>query len=430
MKKTVISLMLIIIFLASNGQNHYSISEKKRLDKRKLDKIHEHIVDNIKTGSIPGAVVLVAQKGKILHYEATGYSDIESGKVLTKDNVFRMASMSKPITGVAVLLLIDQGKISLNDPLSKYIPQFKNMRVATTKKHTSEQDYQPDPNAPADRVSSMVRYNTVPANREITIKDLLTHSSGIGQGQISSSEIYKIPREIYENLAVYIPKLANAPLEFQPGTSTGYSPLSGFEILGRVVEVVSGETLDKFLSNHLFKPLEMKNTGFGNFQKSVSKKIPVMYKRTDKGLIRDTVQQSTFIDSVYFSGAAGMVSTIEDYYHFAQMLMNGGTYKGKRIISREIINQMSTPQLSDTIKYFSSDQTWGLSVRVVTSDNGSAAPLTKGCFGWSGAWGTHFWIDPVHKIVAIYMTNVSNIGGAGANTARELERDVMNALIE
>lgn len=430
MKKTVISLMLIFGFLASNAQNHFSISEKQKLDEGKLNNIHEHIVDNIKTGSIPGAVVLVAQNGKIIHYEATGSSDIESGKFLTKDDVFRLASMSKPITGVAVLLLIDQGKISLNDPLSKYIPQFKNMRVATANKISREKDYQSDPNAPAGGVSSVAKYNTVPANREITIKDLLTHSSGIGQGKISSSEIDKISRSTYKTLAVYIPKLANAPLEFQPGTLTGYSPLAGFEILGRVVEIVSGERLDKFLSNHLFKPLEMKNTGFGNFPKSVWKKIPVMYKRTDKGLIRDTVQQSTFIDSIYFSGAAGMVSTMEDYYHFAQMLANGGMYKGKRIISREIINQMSSPQLSDTIKGFSPGQIWGLSVRVVTSDNGSASPLPKGCFGWSGAWGTHFWIDPVHKIVALYMTNVSNIGGSGADTARELERDVMNALIE
>ena len=430
MKKTVISLMLIIGFLASNAQSQYSVAGKQRLDEGKLNKIHEHIVANIKSGSIPGAVVLVAQNGKILHYEVAGSSDIESGKALTKDNVFRMASMSKPITGVAILMLIDQGKISLNDPLSKYIPQFKNMRVAIANKNTKEQNYKPDPNAPAGAVSSEGRYTTVPANREITIKDLLTHSSGIGQGKISYSEIDKISRGTYKTLAAYIPKLANAPLEFQPGTATGYSPLAGFEILGRVVEIVSGETLDKFLSNHLFKPLEMKNTGFGNFQKSVWKKIPVMYKRTDKGLIRDTDQQSTFLDSIYFSGAAGMVSTTEDYYHFAQMLANGGTYKGKRIISQGIINQMSSPQLSDTVKGFASGQIWGLSVRVVTSDNGSAAPLQKGCFGWSGAWGTHFWIDPAHKIVALYMTNVSNIGGAGADTARELERDVMNALKE
>ena len=119
---------------------------------------------------------------------------------------------------------------------------------------------------------------------------------------------------------------------------------------------------------------------------------------------------------------------MKDYYHFVQMLADGGVYKGKRILSREIISQMSTPQLPDSLKGFSPGQMWGLSVRVVTSDKGSAAPLTSGCYGWSGAWGTHFWIDPIHKIVALYMTNVSNIGGAGADTARELERDVMGAL--
>ena len=193
MRKTIISLVLIIGFFVSNGQNQYSVAQKQSLDEGKLNKIHEHILANIKSGSIPGAVVLVAQNGKLMHYEATGSSDIESGKSLTKDAVFRMASMSKPITGVAVLMLIDQGKISLSDPLSKYIPQFKNMKVAVVNKSTKEQDYKPDPNAPAGAVSTANRYSTVPANREITIKDLLTHSSGIQQGNISSSEISKIP---------------------------------------------------------------------------------------------------------------------------------------------------------------------------------------------------------------------------------------------
>jgi len=176
-------------------------------------------------------------------------------------------------------------------------------------------------------------------------------------------------------------------------------------------------------------PLEMKNTGFAYSQKGVWERIPVMYKRTDKGMVRES-EQTAMLDSVYFSGAAGMVGTIEDYYHFSLMLADGGVYKGKRILSREMVKEMSSAQLPDTIKGVGPGQSWGLSVRVITKDNGTAAPLTKGCFGWSGAWGTHFWIDPVHHIVALYMTNVSNGGGAGAETARELERDVMGALMQ
>jgi CubicO group peptidase (beta-lactamase class C family) len=210
---------------------------------------------------------------------------------------------------------------------------------------------------------------------------------------------------------------------------TGYSALAGFDILGRVVEIVSGEALDEFLSKNLFRPLEMKHAGFANFHKGVKERIPVMYIRTEKGMVRDS-EQTVFLDSVYFSGAAGMVGTMEDYYHFAQMLADGGVYKGKQILSREMVKEMSSQQLPDTIKGFYPGQSWGLSVRVVTQDNESAAPLTKGCYGWSGAWGTHFWIDPAHHIIALYMTNVSNIGGAGADTARELERDVMTALMQ
>jgi CubicO group peptidase (beta-lactamase class C family) len=182
--------------------------------------------------------------------------------------------MSKPITGVAILMLIDQGKISLNDPLSKYIPQFKNMSIAIANT---------DPGA---------KYTTVPAYREVTIKDLLTHSSGIGQGKISSAEIAKITPSAFVTLSEYIPKFASVPLEFQPGSLTGYSPKAGFEILGRVVEIVSGETFDKFLSKHLFMPLEMKNTSFAYSPKSLRERIPVMYKTTDKGLIRETSEQS------------------------------------------------------------------------------------------------------------------------------------------
>ena len=170
MKKTFLSLILILGFWVSNAQNQIAFAEKQRLDKVKLNKIHEHLLDDIKTGKVPGAVVLVAQNGKIVHYEAAGSSDIESGKALTKDNVFRLASMSKPITGTAILMLIGQGKISLNDPLSKYIHQFKNLKVAVSNKGID------------DKSGRKNSYTTVPANGEVTVKDLLTHSSGIGQG--------------------------------------------------------------------------------------------------------------------------------------------------------------------------------------------------------------------------------------------------------
>jgi CubicO group peptidase (beta-lactamase class C family) len=374
-----------------------------KLNKERLEIIHEHLNKNLNEKKIPGAVVLVAQNHKIICSEAVGFADMEKGKKISKDQVFRLASMSKPITGTAILMLVDQGKISLTDPLSKYIPDFKELMVAIDKNHT------------------------VPSNREVTIKDLLTHSSGIGQGGLSSDYMEKIRHNPGESLAEYIPKLAKAPLDFQPGTKTGYSALAGFDILGRVVEIVSGERLDHFLSVHLFKPLEMKHTGFANLPKSIVESLPNMYKRTDQGLIRDENQEQTFLDKTYFSGAAGMIGNIEDYVHFVQMLADKGSYKGKQLLSRHIVEEMTSPQLPDSILFYPG-QTWGLSVRVITKDNGSAAPLTKGCFGWSGAWGTHFWADPVHQINALYMTNVSNIGGAGADTARELERDVMQAL--
>ncbi len=419
MKKNFLLTILVVLFTILNQS--YNCLAGEKLNSDKLKRIHEHLISNIQKGSIPGAVVLVGQNGRIVFSDAQGYSDIGLKKPLTKDNVFRLASMSKPITGTAILMLAGEGKISLGDPLSKYIPAFKDMKVAVPDKTNGDKQS-------SGQVLPDLKYTLVPAVREITIRDLLTHSSGIGQGGAGSVEMNKIRRGSGENLAAYIPKLAAAPLDFQPGTRTGYSALAGFDILGRVVEIVSGEPLDQYLSEHLFRLLEMNNTGFAGFKKGVRNRIPVMYKRTDKGLVRDEKEQNTFLDSIYFSGAAGMIGTMEDYYHFARMLADGGIYKGKVILKPEMIKETTSPQLADTIKGFSTGQTWGLSVRVVTSDNGAAAPLPKGCFGWSGAWGTHFWVDPKNRIVALYMTCVSNIGGAGADTARELERDVYSVI--
>ena len=351
MKKLIIYCFLFFSITSSAVYGIYPAD--KKLNKEKLKVIHEHLASNISNNKIAGAVVLVAQDNKVMFQEAAGFSDIESGKKISKDQVFRLASMSKPVTGTAIMMLIDQGKISLNDPLSKFIPSFKDLKVAVSK----------------DQI--------VPANREVTIKDLLTHSSGIGQGGFSSAIIDKIVRHTEETLAEYIPELSNVPLDFQPGTKTGYSALAGFDILGRIVEIVSGESLDKFLSRHLFAPLEMKNTGFANFREKVMERIPVMYKRTDNKMEKDSGAGKIFLDSTYFSGAAGLIGTIEDYSHFALMLVNGGTYKGKRILSPGIIEEMSSPQLPEGV-IFNPGQSWGLSMRVITTDNGSGGTSYKG----------------------------------------------------
>jgi CubicO group peptidase (beta-lactamase class C family) len=418
MKKLLVAILLLnASFALAQAQSQVS----DQAFETKLGKIHEHIEDGIKSGKIPGAVVIISRDGKVVYHEDTGYANIDEHIPLTDNTIFRWASMSKVPTAAGILVLVDRGIIKLSDPLSKYIPEFKHMLVAVQ----NNKDYKPDPNAPlGDTIPGMKNYHTVPANREMTIKDMLTHSCGVTQGGVGMTVAGRIKHMPGETIGEYLPKMAAVPLDFQPGTRTGYTFLIGFDLLGRVIEVASGEPLDKFLEENVFKPCDMKHAGFAVKGTDWSK-IPLLYNETPGGLAKPTDTQ-WFVDSVYFSGAGGMIGTVTDYYHFAQMLANDGVYKGKRVLSSKIIHEMETPELPDTIKGFGPGQIWGLGVRVITSN--ASGPLPVGTFGWSGAFGTHFWIDPTNKIIAVYMINVENMGGAGAYTARQLESDVMDAV--
>jgi CubicO group peptidase (beta-lactamase class C family) len=382
---------------------------KLKLDPGKLSLIHEHIEKRIKEKKIAGAISVVAGENGIVHYDVSGYADIESGKRLEKSSIFRLASMTKPVIGVAVMMLAEQGRLNIDDSLSSFIPEYRNMTVAV-----------PDKDAPEG-------YKTVPADREIILRDLLTHSSGLGHGGISENKISALMPKDGDTLADVIPRWAAAPLDFQPGTHTGYSGLTAFDVLGRVVEIVSGQPLDKFLSEKLFVPLGMTETAF-TLSEPQWKRTVTLYESTDKGLVR-TPNQKPLYFSGYFCGAGGLHGTVEDYLRFALMLLNGGEFNGARILKPETIKQMSAPQLPQGLPGIPAGQNWGLSMRVITDSTAPGAILPTGCFGWSGAWGTHFWIDPENKLTALMMINLFNAGGSGALTARELETDVCSALI-
>ncbi|SEM84572.1 CubicO group peptidase, beta-lactamase class C family [Mucilaginibacter gossypiicola] len=389
--------------------------------------VHAHLVKRFKDKKIAGAAVLVAQNGKIVLKDIIGYADIEQRRTLDYNDVFRLASMSKPLTAAAILLLVDQKKISLYDPVYKYIPEFKNLKVAVPVDEHDVKNYQPDPAAPFGVLSASSNYRLVPASRPVTIHDLLTHSSGMGEGVIGYTEINKLPIEPGSTLVSYIPKLSRLPLDFQPGTRTGYSAITGFDICGRIIEIVSGHPLDRFMRERILMPLGMKNTGFVKNLNGL-KKIVTLCKTTDSGMVKEKDQYPFAIGTTYLCGSAGVVGTIGDYFHFAQMLANGGVYNGRRILSPRIVNQMTSPQLPGDLGGFPTGANWGLSVRVITGDRSANQPLAKKSFGWSGAFGTHFWVDPVNHVVALYFTNIANAGGSEAETARELERDVSDAL--
>ena len=409
MKRTALAIVFFITLSAAGMLAQTAKPEEVGVSTERLKRIHDLIERRIETRDISGAVTLVARQGKIAHLEAQGLMDIETNKPMTKDAIFRIASMTKPIVGVAVLMMMEEGKIRLTDPVSKFIPEFKELKVAVA---------QPNPAQTGARGAAPQRFYPVPAEREITIRDLLTHTSGLVSGTISTAEAAKIQRKPGDTLADYIPRLGQVPLEFQPGSRWSYSPGAGFDTLGRIVEIVSGQTLDQFLKQRIFDPLGMKDTSF-NVSEAQRSRIVTMYQKTANGLQKSPNQPAA--PTNYYSGSGGLSSTADDYVRFAQMLVNGGQLNGKRLLSPRSVELMGSPYAADTLPGRARGEAWGLSVRVITDAVARNTSLSNGSFGWQGAFGTHFWVDPKEKLVGLLMVQTSN---------QEMIRDFENAVLQ
>ena len=382
----------------------------------RLVRIHEAMQRHIEAHDFSGAVTVVARRGQIAWFDAQGLMDIEANKPMPRDAIFRIFSMSKPITGAAILMLVEEGKVRLNDPVSKFIPDFKDAKVAILE------------DSPGDGpASGPVKFYTIPAAREITVQDLLTHVSGLASGgKASGLDVTSLLDMVgSRTLADLMPKFGPAPLDFQPGSRWSYSPLAGFDTLGRVVEVVSGMSYDQFLKERIFTPLGMKNTGFhpGDDRRS---SVVTAYHRADRALTR-TEHPNRLQSTTYFSGAGGLVSTAEDYAQFAQMLCARGQWNGARLLSPKTVDLMSSVFVADTVPGLSAGQSFGLSVRVVTDPIASGQRVSKGSFGWDGAYGTHFWVDPVEKVVGVMMIQTDNPDHVAD---RDFENAAMQAMVE
>jgi CubicO group peptidase (beta-lactamase class C family) len=380
------------------------------LSSDRLQRIHEVMERHIQAGDIAGGVTLVARKGRLAHLEAHGVMDLESRKPMPKDGIFRIASMSKPITGTAILMLMEEGKIRLTDPVSKFIPEFRGMKVAI-----SDQGQ--------DGVqTSGPHFYTVPANREITIRDLLTHVSGLVSGPISTAEAGKYARQPNDTLADYIPRLGAVPLEFQPGSQWRYSPGAGFDTLGRIVEIISGQTFDQFLRQRIFDPLGI-NVLYFKPGEAGTARLATVYRKNSGSLEKQA--RPDYTNLKYFSGAGGLLSTTEDYLQFAQMLLNGGQLNGKRLLSPKTVELMAAVHVPDTLPGRPKGRGFGLSVQVVSDAVAANLRVSDGSYGWDGAFGTHFWIDPKEKIVGILMVQTPN-----QEVSRDFENAVMQAVVE
>ena len=394
--------------------------EEVGLSSERLGRIHDVIQRYIDSKSISGAVTVVARKGRIAHFEAQGLMDLESKKPMTKEIIFRVASMSKPVTAVALMMLVEEGKIRLNDPVSRFIPEFKDTQVAMPKQPAA-------PRAPGAPPREQEIY-LVPANREITIQDLLTHTSGLSSGGLGGRAAAKLaPKNPTDTLAGRIPRLGAVPLDFQPGTQWAYSALDGPDTLGYIVELVSGMPYAAFLRRRIFEPLGMKDTVFYPSE-ALWPRVVTLYRRTAQGLDRSQ-NQDGLSSKTFQSGAAGLFSTAEDYLQFAQMLLNGGVLNGKRLLSPRTVELMSSNHVGELFNGRTPRAAhgvgFGFQMQVVLDSVQSGLRVSDGSYGWSGAYGTLFWIEPKEKMVELLTVQTQNDRLHG-----DFENAVMQAIVD
>lgn len=376
----------------------------RRLNPELLRKNIEKTVNgDIESGRVGGAAVKVMQNGKTLYRADFGYSDCDNKTPLSSDTIFRLASMTKPITAVAILIQVSRGLVDLFDPVYKFLPEYAELDLGAL-----------------DENKQIVR--TGKARNTVRVIHLVTHSSGIGCFELGDMQLAQMKPENKQSIATVVDYFANAAISFEPYTAQMYSPVVGFDILARIVEITSGMPYREFVKKEIFTPLGMADTTCVPTDEQWARVISMHNYVDGKGVSADVGSRYIFggFPLTYNCGGAGIASTVEDYSRFASMLLSGGEYNGVRILPESLARSMSIPHLPETVMPY--HEIWGLSVRVIVGEN----TLPVGSYGWSGAYGTHFWIDPENKIVAIYMKNSYYDGGADASTARRFESDVMN----
>lgn len=373
------------------------------ISKERLTKINAMLDEAIGSQQIPGLVAMIVKDGKIIYHEAKGLADVESGKKMEKNSIFRIASQSKAITSTAIMMLWEEGKFRLDDPISKYIPEFKNPQVLNTFRYGD------------------TTYSTRTSSREITIRHLLTHTSGLGYGVIDGDERMKM---IYhkagvmdlfttENITIgeSVKRLAKLPLHHDPGTKYTYS--EGLDVLGYLVEIISGKTFDVFLKERIFDPLGMNDTRF-YLNEAQAPRLVTVHTRKDGKWVPFPI---TFYDPAYpktgakafFSGGAGLSSTTEDYAKFLQLYLNGGIYNGKRILSPHTITTIMTNQVGDLLGEGGKD--YGLAFGLVDEKGVQLGGIgSLGTFDWGGYFNTQYFADPKEKIIGLLFKQTSGAG--------------------
>lgn len=377
----------------------------------------------IQNQELAGCALLVRRDEEVLYENTFGYSNIAARQVIARDSLYRLMSMTKPITAVAVMQLAEQGKIELDAPLNRYLHGFTAMRVVNDKRYAYHEGMNALSLLPGLLTFRLKAPRTVPAERDITIRDLLCHASGLEQG-IYGLISMKLDKSKRESLAALEQKYSTMPLDFQPGKGGGYSPLAGFDLLARVVEVVSGLPFDAYLQQNLFDPLGMQDTAF-RLDDAQTARLVHVYKH-EKNRLRDVTDTAEDMDSLlkrgenYTAGCGGLYSTLHDYDRFAHMLLNGGEVDGVRVLQPEtvrLMGQQGSPDYPDP----DPGCAWGLGMKIRKDPRKAKSACTAGTFGWSGAFGTHFFVSPKDHLSAVWMMNRSDIDGAGSYISKKIE---------
>jgi CubicO group peptidase (beta-lactamase class C family) len=391
--------------------------ERNGLSAARLQRVNELVQRNIDAGEISGAVSLVARDGRIEYLTAQGVADLATKAPMKKNTIFRIASMSKPVTAVAVLMLVEAGRMRLTDPLSRFLPAFRNLMVNVSQPRAPALALPPPGSAPPPPQTFLA-----PAAREVTILDVLTHTSGIMSGPVSIAAGDALLQGRQQRGLKWTEDLAAVPLEFQPGSHWAYSPIAGFDLLAHLVEIVSGQSFDAFTTEHIFRPLGMRETFFWPSDAQRARLVG-SYVKSANGLA-PRENPDSLSGEHYFSGAGGLMSTAESYARFAMMLANGGELDGVRILSPRSVELMGSAFIPDTLPGRSPGEGYGLGVRTITDPVARITTLSKGAFGWSGAYGTHFFVDPGKKLVGILMIQTPAYAMRG-----DFEDAVMQAVI-
>ena len=408
------SLLLVNLVFAADIPR--ATPEEVGMSSERLEQINTVMQRHMDAGDIQGAVTAVARRGKLIHFESHGLMDVQNNKAMQEDSIFIMMSSSKPVLGVAAMMMIEEGLIRPEDPISKYIPEFADMQVAVLNTPVDE-------NISPRRIDreNLPEHRFVPSHREITIHDLLTHTAGLGTGGLGTSLQTQAPFPLPSDrtLETEMARYASGALDFQPGSRWSYSGLVGLDVVARIIEIVSGQAFDQFIKERIFEPLDMNNTWFN---------VPEEYR--DRRVVIDGRDMSRFFDNStnYFSASAGLNSTAEDYLKFEQMLVNDGELFGNRLLSPRSIRMMGSDQaegLYEGIGRVQDGLGFGYTVYVTEDPIAAGARRSAGAFGWMGAFGTRTWSDPEEELTGVLFLQQPHGG-----TQYDFENAIQQAIIE